>query len=52
MQLASGKEEIEILALEGENGAEVALVRDAKGVERSLPLAAITQARLAFHWKR
>ena len=52
MQLASGKEEVEILAVEGENGAEMALVRDAKGVERSLPLAAITQARLAFHWKR
>lgn len=52
MQLASGKEEVEILALEGEHGAEVARVRDGKGAERAIPLTAVTQARLAFHWKR
>jgi ribosome maturation factor RimP len=50
--LAGGKEEVEIVALEGETGAEVAIVRDSKGTEKSVPLAAVTQARLAFHWKR
>ncbi|MBC8089591.1 MAG: ribosome maturation factor RimP [Phycisphaerae bacterium] len=50
--LAGGKEEVEILALEGEVGAEVAVLNDSKGVEHQLPLAEITQARLAFHWKR
>jgi ribosome maturation factor RimP len=50
--LAGGKQEVEILALDGEEGAEVALVRDPKGREFQLPLAEVTQARLAFHWKR
>lgn len=51
-RLAGGKQEVEILALEGEVGAEVAVVRDAKGAEVAVPLAEVTQARLAFHWKR
>lgn len=50
--LAGGKQEVEILALEGEVGAEVAVLRDQKGAEVQLPLSTITQARLAFHWKR
>ncbi len=50
--LVGGKQEIEILALDGEEGAEVVNVRDAKGVDHLVPLSAITQARLAFHWKR
>lgn len=50
--LVGGKQEIEILALDGEDGAEIANVRDAKGVDHLVPLSAITQARLAFHWKR
>lgn len=50
--LAGGKQEVEILALQGEEGAEVALVRDGKGREVALPLTDVTQARLAFHWKR
>ena len=50
--LAGGKEEVELLALEGDDDAAVALVRDRKGAEKSVPLAAVTQARLAFHWKR
>ena len=50
--LAGGKQEVEILALDGEAGAEVALVRDSKGREVSVPLREVTQARLAFHWKR
>lgn len=50
--LAGGKQEVEILALEGEVGAEIAVLRDAKGADVKVPLANITQARLAFHWKR
>ncbi len=50
--LAGGKQEVEILGLDGEDSAAVALVRDPKGRETHVPLADITQARLAFHWKR
>jgi ribosome maturation factor RimP len=50
--LAGGKQEVEILALDGESGAEVALVRDPKGREVQVPLREVSQARLAFHWKR
>ena len=50
--LAGGKQEVEILALEGEVGAEVATLKDQKGAEIQVPLSEITQARLAFHWKR
>jgi len=50
--LPGGKAEIEIVAVEGEPNAEVAVVRDARGGEHRLPFAAITQARLAFHWNR
>lgn len=50
--LAGGKQEVEILGLDGEDGAAVAHVRDGKGRESHVPLAEISQARLAFHWKR
>ena len=50
--LAGGKAEVSILAVEGDAGAEVALLRDARGVEQRVPLADVTQARLTFHWKR
>lgn len=50
--LAGGKQEVEILAVDGEDGAEVALVRDTKGREIQVPLRDVSQARLAFHWKR
>jgi len=50
--LAGGKQEVEILALDGEVGAEVAVLKDSKGVEHHVPLADVSQARLAFHWKR
>ena len=49
--LPGGKAEVEIVALEGEPGSEIAVVRDGKGGEHRLPLAEIAQARLAFHWK-
>ncbi len=50
--LPGGRQEVEILGVEGEDGAAGAIVRDGKGVEYQLPLDTITQARLAFHWKR
>lgn len=50
--VAGGKQEVEILALEGDAGAEVVRVRDSKGRETDVPLAQVTQARLAFHWNR
>jgi ribosome maturation factor RimP len=50
--LAGGKQEVEILALDGEEGGEVAVLRDPKGREVRVPLAEISAARLAFHWKR
>lgn len=45
-----GRVEIEIVGLEGEPGAELAVVRDARGAEHRLPLSDIKDARLAFHW--
>jgi len=50
--LPGGRQDVEILGVEGEDGAAGAVVRDGKGVEYQLPLDTITQARLAFHWKR
>ena len=51
-ELAGGKQEVEILAVAGGEGAETVHVRDPKGREAHLPLDAISGARLAFHWKR
>jgi ribosome maturation factor RimP len=48
--LLGGRVEIEIVGLEGEAGAETAVVRDARGVEHRLPLTEVKEARLAFHW--
>ncbi len=48
--LPGGKAEVTVLSVEGESGAEIAVLRDAKGVEHRLPLADVSQARLAFHW--
>jgi ribosome maturation factor RimP len=45
-----GREEVEIVALDGEPGAEVVVVRDGRGAERRVPLAQVREARLAFHW--
>jgi ribosome maturation factor RimP len=47
----SGRVEAEIVGLEGEPGAEIAVLRDAKGDHR-VALADVKDARLAFHWKR
>jgi ribosome maturation factor RimP len=45
-----GRQEVEILALEGDPDAEVVVVRDERGTERRVPLAQVREARLAFHW--
>jgi ribosome maturation factor RimP len=45
-----GREEVEILGVEGEEGAEVILVRDPRGAEQRIALADVKDARLAFHW--
>ena len=45
-----GREEVEIVALEGNTGAEIVVVRDGRGAERRVPLAQVREARLAFHW--
>jgi len=50
--LAGGKQEVEILAVAGEEGAEVVHMRDPKGRAYEVPLSAVTAARLAFHWKQ
>jgi ribosome maturation factor RimP len=46
-----GRFEAKILAVEGEAGFEVAVLepKDAQGIERRIPLAAVKEARLAFH---
>ena len=46
-----GRVEVEIVAVEGDQGNEVAVVRDEKGAEHRVALGAVTEARLAFHWK-
>jgi hypothetical protein len=35
--------------VEGESGSEVAVVAPTAGLERRIPLAEVTEARLAFH---
>jgi ribosome maturation factor RimP len=44
-----GRIEGKILAVEGEQGSEVAVLEPKPGVERRIPLAAVKEARLAFH---
>ncbi len=51
-RLSGGKQEVEILALDGGEGAEVVTLRDIKGIDHTVDLHDITAARLAFHWKR
>ena len=46
----NGRAEYEIVGIEGESGAEVAVLRDRKGAEHRVPLAEVKDARLAFHW--
>lgn len=46
-----GRQELEIVAVDGSEGEEVLLLRDKKGNEHSLSLADVTDARLTFEWK-
>ena len=46
-----GRQEMEIVAVEGAAGQERLRLRDAKGNEQIIALADVTDARLAFHWK-
>lgn len=46
-----GRQEVEIVAVEGEAPAVTLRLRDAKGTEHVVALADVTDARLAFHWK-
>ena len=46
-----GRQEMEIVAVEGEAGQERLRLRDAKGIERVIAFADVSDARLAFHWK-
>lgn len=46
-----GRQELMIVAVEGELGAESVRLRDEKkGTEQVVALADVTDARLAFHW--
>ena len=45
-----GREEVEILGVEGDTGREVLVLRDGRGAEQRIALADVKDARLAFHW--
>ncbi len=47
-----GRHEMELLGVEGDQGAEVALLRNKQGLDIRVPLAEVKEARLVFHWKR
>ena len=46
----NGREEVEIVRLEGAEGDEVVVVRTNRGTEQRIPLAEVKEARLAFTW--
>lgn len=45
-----GREEVEIVGVEGNEGAESIVVRTEKGIEQRIALADVKDARLAFTW--
>lgn len=47
-----GRIEGDIVGLEGEEGAHVAVLRDQRGTEHRVPLADIKEARLVFVWNK
>jgi ribosome maturation factor RimP len=49
-ELLGGRQEIEIVAVEGDGGGDVVVARTKKGQEVRLPLAEVKEARLAFHF--
>jgi ribosome maturation factor RimP len=46
-----GRQEVEIVAVEGDAEAVSLRLRDAKGTEHVIAFSDVTDARLAFHWK-
>jgi ribosome maturation factor RimP len=48
--MLEGRAEVEILGVEGSEGAESIVVRTAQGTEQRIPLADVKDARLAFTW--
>jgi ribosome maturation factor RimP len=46
-----GRQRVEIVGLEGDEGAETAVLRNEKGSEVRVPLADVREARLVFEWK-
>ena len=48
--MLQGRAEVEILGVEGTDGAERIVVRTAQGIEQRLALADVKDARLAFTW--
>jgi ribosome maturation factor RimP len=46
----AGREEVEIVGVEGVDGAEVVVIRTAHGIEQRIALADVKDARLAFTW--
>ena len=51
-QVVGGRIEGDILALEGDEGHHVAVLRDSKGREHRVPLAEVKEARLVFVWNK
>jgi ribosome maturation factor RimP len=45
-----GRAEVEIVGVEGNEGAESVIVRTSLGIEQRIPLADVKDARLAFTW--
>ena len=45
-----GRAEVEILGVEGSEGAESVVLRTAQGIEQRIALADVKDARLAFTW--
>lgn len=50
--LPGGRAEVEIVGIEEGPSGDVAVVKTSTGAEHRLPLAAVTEARLAFTWQR
>jgi ribosome maturation factor RimP len=46
-----GRQEVEIVGVDGAGSDVVAVLRDGKGAEHRVPLAEVREARLAFNWK-
>ena len=45
-----GREEVEVVGVEGEPGVEVAVVKDRRGDVRRIPMSEVREARLVFRW--